>query len=210
MSENKEKEWPSYAKVSKVQKALLECKELDGKYSKDTIMLKQSGSSEPAKVLRFAAELTLLVKNQYTPAKADLLACAEKLLGGDQSAEEPEVVTSENTSENVDSDSVPSAPTERPSTSQPIRSMQQNQMVQQLAKDLDMDQEKVEKVVQAVLGEMNSAYLMGLIALANSLHYLAAEHDKLPGHEARIKTIDAIRDQYVQAGTLTIRKSRST
>lgn len=203
---SEQKEWPSYAKVSKVQKALLECKELDGKYSKETILLKQGGSSESAKVLRFAAELTPMLKNQYTPAKADLIACAEKLIAKSTSGE----VTPEPATETNESEEVPSAPTERPSTSQPIRSMQQNQLVQQISQDHGVDQETVEKIVQAVLGEMNSAYLMGLIALANSLHYLAAEHDKLPGHEARIKAIDAIRDQYVQAGTLTIRKSRST
>lgn len=199
------KEWPSYAKVSKVQKALVECAELEGKYSKETIMLKQGGSEETAKVLRFAAELTPMLKNQYTPAKADLIACAQKLM-----AQPFSEGSSDTTPENKEIEDVPKAPIERPSTAQPIRSMQQNQLVQQIAQDLSVDSDIVEKVVQAVLGEMNSAYLMGLIALANSLHYLAAEHDKLPGHEARVKAIDAIRDQYVQAGTLTIRKSRSS
>lgn len=203
---DKDKEWPSYAKVSKVQKALLECKELDGRYSKATISLKQSGTDESAKVLRFAAELTPMLKNKYTPAKADLIACAEKLLA----AASEEADTPDEVAKSTESEEVPSAPTERPSTAQPIRSMQQNQLVHQISKALDVDQETVEKVVQAVLGEMNGAYLMGLIALANSLHYLAAEHDKLPGHESRIKVIDDIRDQYVQAGTLTLRKSRSS
>lgn len=198
---------PSYTTVSKVQQALLACKELEGRYSTETTQIKQSGSSEPATVLKFAVELTKLVKNKYTPAKADLMACAEKLLA--ETVTQPSDVPEQHDVHEEDSEEVPSAPVERSTASQSTQSVQQNQLVQKLARETGVPPEKVDHIVQSAFGEMSTAYLLGFIALANSLHYLASEHDKLPGHEARIKAIDEIREQYVQAGTLSIRKSRS-
>jgi len=205
-------EWPSYAQVNKVEELLADVPELSGKYNKaDKVEVKKRGGDSPAKVLRFAAMITMAVKNKYAPTKEEVLQCGLKILeSGVLNKTEPAVDTTDTETpdeskeaEEAEADTAPEAPTVT------AKSVEHSDAVAKISEDLGIDSDIVEKVTEAFMARLSSSYVVGLIALANSLEFIAKDKDKLPGAAARLKAISDIRQQYVEAGMLTTKKPRS-
>ncbi len=194
--------WLPFAQITKTEEILLGLDELKGKFDlNDKVEVQKRGSKDPVKVLRLAAETAAKIKPdaRYSPLKADVLETALSVL-----KDKPAFVEVQN----VEEDEAPQVPS-KPSTSTPVGTVEHSEISRKIASDLGMELATVEKITGAFVSQVSGSFVLGLVALANSLHFIAASHDKMPGHEARVKAIDDIRKQYVDAGTLTSRKSRS-
>jgi hypothetical protein len=193
--------WLPFAQITKTEEIIQKAEELKGKFdSNDTVEVQKRGSKDPVKVLRLAAQVAPQVKEVYAPLKAEVIKIALSILK-DQKA----VATSVDTDTDTDVPQVPS----KPNTGTPVGTVEHSEISRKIASDLGMDLATVEKVTGSFVSQVSGSFVLGLVALANSLHFIASSHDKMPGHEARVKAIDDIRRQYVEAGTLTSRKSRS-
>ena len=196
----------THATVSKIEEIILELEPLKGKFNKnDKVEVPKRGSASPAKVLKLAADVTAKVSNAYAPKKDEVLEIALSIL----SQTEASAPTPAN---DVEDDSAPSAPTIASTankTGTPVGTLEHSEISKKISADLGIPLETVEKVTGAFVSQVSGSFVLGLVALANSLHFIASSHDKMPGHEARVKAIDDVRKQYVEAGTLTSRKSRS-
>ena len=194
----------TFATASKIEEILLDLDQLKGKINKnDKVEVPKRGSPSPVKVLKLAADVTAKVANPYAPKKEEVLEIALSLLS------KTEATSVEDTEE----ESAPSAPTIASSSSNksgtPVGTLEHSEISKKISADLGIPLETVEKITGAFVSQVSGSFVLGLVALANSLHFIASSHDKLPGHEARVKAIDDVRKQYVEAGTLTSRKSRS-
>ncbi len=192
----------TFATVSKIEEILLNTDELKGKINNsEKIDVPKRGSSTPVKVLKLAAEVTKKVENAYAPRKDEVIKLALELLAQSQ----PE--------DQEDAPSTPSVVKSSGSTAKssgvPIGTVEHSEISKRIAADLELDLALVESIAGAFVSHVSGSFVLGLVALSNSLHFIASSHDKMPGHEARVKAIDDIRRQYVEAGTLTSRKSRS-
>lgn len=193
--------WLPFAQITKTEEIIQKAEELKGKFdSNDTVEVQKRGSKDPVKVLRLAAQVAPQVKEAYAPLKAEVIKIALSILK-DQKA----VTTSVDTDTDAEVPQVPS----KPNTGTPVGTVEHSEISRKIASDLGMDLAIVEKVTGSFVSQVSGSFVLGLVALANSLHFIASSHDKMPGHEARVKAIDDIRKQYVEAGTLTSRKSRS-
>jgi len=192
----------TFATVSKIEEILLDLEQLKGKINKsDKVDVPKRGSQTPVKMLKLAVEVTKQVDNAYAPRKDDVLKVALAIIEDSSTSAEKD-------------DEAPAAPakvseTLVKSTGVPVGTVEHSEISKQIAADLGIDLATVEKVTGAFVGHVSGSFVLGLVALSNSLHFVAASHDKMPGYEARVKAIDDIRRQYVEAGTLTSRKSRS-
>jgi hypothetical protein len=199
----------TFATVSKIEEILLNTDELKGKINKsEKIDVPKRGSPNPVKVLKLAAEVTKKVENAYAPRKDEVVKLALELL-----AEGGPVVAQSVPDSEDDAPSAPSVVKSSGSTAKssgvPTGTIEHSEISKRIAADLELDLALVESVTGAFVSHVSGSFVLGLVALSNSLHFIASSHDKMPGHEARVKAIDDIRRQYVEAGTLTSRKSRS-
>ena len=176
--------------------------------------VQKRGSKDPVKVLSLAAATALKIKERsplkaevlYAPLKSEVLEIALSILK--EGTEEQTVTTVIDDKDDDDEVAHVPAPT-KPNTSTPVGTVEHSEISRKIASDLGVDLATVEKITGAFVSQVSGSFVLGLVALANSLHFIAASHDKMPGSEARVKAIDDIRRQYVEAGTLTSRKSRS-
>jgi hypothetical protein len=204
----------TFAQIQKTEEIIQNADELKGKFDpNDTVEVQKRGSKEPVKVLSLAAATALKIKERsplkaevlYAPLKSEVLEIALSILKG---GTEEQAVTA--VIDDKDSDEVAHVPAPtKPNTSTPVGTVEHSEISRKIASDLGIDLATVEKITGAFVSQVSGSFVLGLVALANSLHFIAASHDKMPGSEARVKAIDDIRRQYVEAGTLTSRKSRS-
>jgi hypothetical protein len=190
----------TFATVSKIEEIILGLDELKGKINtSDKVGVSKRGSDEPVKVLKIAAEVTEKISNAYAPKKSEVLSIAL------------EILASQHKTVVVEEDEAPATPSvvKTPSPGTPVGTLEHSEISRKIAAELGMDIKDVEKVTSAFVSQVSGSFVLGLVALSNSLHFIASSHDKMPGHDARVKAIDDIRRQYVEAGTLTSRKSRS-
>ena len=204
----------TFAQIAKTEEIIQNADELKGKFDpNDTVEVQKRGSKDPVKVLSLAAATALKIKERsplkaevlYAPLKSEVLEIALSILKG---GTEEQAVTA--VIDDKDDDEVAQVPAStKPNTSTPVGTVEHSEISRKIASDLGIDLATVEKITGAFVSQVSGSFLLGLVALANSLHFIAASHDKMPGSEARVKAIDDIRRQYVEAGTLTSRKSRS-
>jgi hypothetical protein len=204
----------TFAQIAKTEEIIQNADELKGKFDpNDTVEVQKRGSKDPVKVLSLAAATALKIKERsplkaevlYAPLKSEVLEIALSILKG---GTEEQAVTA--VIDDKDSDEVAHVPAPtKPNTSTPVGTVEHSEISRKIASDLGIDLATVEKITGAFVSQVSGSFVLGLVALANSLHFIAASHDKMPGSEARVKAIDDIRRQYVEAGTLTSRKSRS-
>ena len=204
----------TFAQIAKTEEIIQNADELKGKFDpNDTVEVQKRGSKDPVKVLSLAAATALKIKERsplkaevlYAPLKSEVLEIALSILKG---GTEEQAVTA--VIDDKDDDEVAQVPAStKPNTSTPVGTVEHSDISRKIASDLGIDLATVEKITGAFVSQVSGSFVLGLVALANSLHFIAASHDKMPGSEARVKAIDDIRRQYVEAGTLTSRKSRS-
>ena len=204
----------TFAQIAKTEEIIQNADELKGKFDpNDTVEVQKRGSKDPVKVLSLAAATALKIKERsplkaevlYAPLKSEVLEIALSILKG---GTEEQAVTA--VIDDKDDDEVAQVPAStKPNTSTPVGTVEHSEISRKIASDLGIDLATVEKITGAFVSQVSGSFVLGLVALANSLHFIAASHDKMPGSEARVKAIDDIRRQYVEAGTLTSRKSRS-
>ena len=204
----------TFAQIAKTEEIIQNADELKGKFDpNDTVEVQKRGSKDPVKVLSLAAATALKIKERsplkaevlYAPLKSEVLEIALSILKG---GTEEQAVTA--VIDDKDDDEVAQVPAStKPNTSTPVGTVEHSDISRKIASDLGIDLATVEKITGAFVSQVSGSFVLGLVALANSLHFIAATHDKMPGSEARVKAIDDIRRQYVEAGTLTSRKSRS-
>lgn len=204
----------TFAQIAKTEEIIQNADELKGKFDpNDTVEVQKRGSKDPVKVLSLAAATALKIKERsplkaevlYAPLKSEVLEIALSILKG---GTEEQAVTA--VIDDKDDDEVAHVPAStKPNTSTPVGTVEHSEISRKIASDLGIDLATVEKITGAFVSQVSGSFVLGLVALANSLHFIAASHDKMPGSEARVKAIDDIRRQYVEAGTLTSRKSRS-
>ena len=204
----------TFAQIAKTEEIIQNSDELKGKFdTNDTVEVQKRGSKDPVKVLSLAAATALKIKERsplkaevlYAPLKSEVLEIALSILKG---GTEEQAVTA--VIDDKDDDEVAQVPAStKPNTSTPVGTVEHSDISRKIASDLGIDLATVEKITGAFVSQVSGSFVLGLVALANSLHFIAASHDKMPGSEARVKAIDDIRRQYVEAGTLTSRKSRS-
>ena len=204
----------TFAQIAKTEEIIQNADELKGKFDpNDTVEVQKRGSKDPVKVLSLAAVTALKIKERsplkaevlYAPLKSEVLEIALSILKG---GTEEQAVTA--VIDDKDDDEVAQVPAStKPNTSTPVGTVEHSDISRKIASDLGIDLATVEKITGAFVSQVSGSFVLGLVALANSLHFIAASHDKMPGSEARVKAIDDIRRQYVEAGTLTSRKSRS-
>ncbi len=196
----------TFATVSKIEEILLNTDELKGKINKsEKIDVPKRGSPTPVKVLKLAAEVTKKVENAYAPRKDEVVKLALELLAEAQPATATEAEDEAPSTPSV----VKSSGSTAKSSGVPTGTVEHSEISKRIAADLELDLALVESITGAFVSHVSGSFVLGLVALSNSLHFIASSHDKMPGHEARVKAIDDIRRQYVEAGTLTSRKSRS-
>jgi len=196
----------TFATVSKIEEILLNTDELKGKINKsEKIDVPKRGSPTPVKVLKLAAEVTKKVENAYAPRKDEVVKLALELLAEAQPATATEAEDEAPSTPSV----VKSSGSIAKSSGVPTGTVEHSEISKRIAADLELDLALVESITGAFVSHVSGSFVLGLVALSNSLHFIASSHDKMPGHEARVKAIDDIRRQYVEAGTLTSRKSRS-
>ena len=204
----------TFAQLAKTEEIIQNADELKGKFDpNDTVEVQKRGSKDPVKVLSLAAATALKIKERsplkaevlYAPLKSEVLEIALSILKG---GTEEQAVTAVIDDKDDDEVAQVPAPT-KPNTSTPVGTVEHSEISRKIASDLGIDLATVEKITGAFVSQVSGSFVLGLVALANSLHFIAASHDKMPGSEARVKAIDDIRRQYVEAGTLTSRKSRS-
>lgn len=196
----------TFATVSKIEEILLNTDELKGKINKsEKIGVPKRGSPTPVKVLKLAAEVTKKVENAYAPRKDEVVKLALELLAEAQPATATEAEDEAPSTPAV----VKSSGSTSKSSGVPTGTVEHSEISKRIAADLELDLALVESITGAFVSHVSGSFVLGLVALSNSLHFIASSHDKMPGHEARVKAIDDIRRQYVEAGTLTSRKSRS-
>jgi len=204
----------TFAQIAKTEEIIQNADELKGKFDpNDTVEVQKRGSKDPVKVLSLAAATALKIKERsplkaevlYAPLKSEVLEIALSILKG---GTEEQAVTAVIDDKHDDEVAHVPAPT-KPNTSTPVGTVEHSEISRKIASDLGIDLATVEKITGAFVSQVSGSFVLGLVALANSLHFIAASHDKMPGSEARVKAIDDIRRQYVEAGTLTSRKSRS-
>jgi hypothetical protein len=204
----------TFAQIAKTEEIIQNADELKGKFDpNDTVEVQKRGSKDPVKVLSLAAATALKIKERsplkaevlYAPLKSEVLEIALSILKG--GTEEQAVTAVIDDKDNDEVAHVP-APT-KPNTSTPVGTVEHSEISRKIASDLGIDLATVEKITGAFVSQVSGSFVLGLVALANSLHFIANSHDKMPGSDARVKAIDDIRRQYVEAGTLTSRKSRS-
>lgn len=196
----------TFATVSKIEEILLNTDELKGKINKsEKIDVPKRGSPTPVKVLKLAAEVTKKVENAYAPRKDEVVKLALELLAEAQPATATEAEDEAPSTPAV----VKSSGSTSKSSGVPTGTVEHSEISKRIAADLELDLALVESITGAFVSHVSGSFVLGLVALSNSLHFIASSHDKMPGHEARVKAIDDIRRQYVEAGTLTSRKSRS-
>ena len=196
----------TFATVSKIEEILLNTDELKGKINKsEKIDVPKRGSPTPVKVLKLAAEVTKKVENAYAPRKDEVVKLALELLAEAQPATPTEAEDEAPSTPSV----VKSSGSIAKSSGVPTGTVEHSEISKRIAADLELDLALVESITGAFVSHVSGSFVLGLVALSNSLHFIASSHDKMPGHEARVKAIDDIRRQYVEAGTLTSRKSRS-
>ena len=204
----------TFAQIAKTEEIIQNADELKGKFDpNDMVEVQKRGSKDPVKVLSLAAATALKIKERsplkaevlYAPLKSEVLEIALSILKG---GTEEQAVTA--VIDDKDDDEVAQVPAStKPNTSTPVGTVEHSEISRKIASDLGIDLATVEKITGAFVSQVSGSFVLGLVALANSLHFIAASHDKMPGSEARVKAIDDIRRQYVEAGTLTSRKSRS-
>ena len=204
----------TFAQIAKTEEIIQNADELKGKFDpNDTVEVQKRGSKDPVKVLSLAAATALKIKERsplkaevlYAPLKSEVLEIALSILKG---GTEEQAVTA--VIDDKDDDEVAQVPAStKPNTTTPVGTVEHSDISRKIASDLGIDLATVEKITGAFVSQVSGSFVLGLVALANSLHFIAASHDKMPGSEARVKAIDDIRRQYVEAGTLTSRKSRS-
>lgn len=204
----------TFAQIAKTEEIIQNADELKGKFDpNDMVEVQKRGSKDPVKVLSLAAATALKIKERsplkaevlYAPLKSEVLEIALSILKG---GTEEQAVTA--VIDDKDDDEVAQVPAStKPNTSTPVGTVEHSDISRKIASDLGIDLATVEKITGAFVSQVSGSFVLGLVALANSLHFIAASHDKMPGSEARVKAIDDIRRQYVEAGTLTSRKSRS-
>jgi hypothetical protein len=205
----------TYALTQKVIAVLAQLPQLDGKYNREATVSVPRGSEGFIEVNAFAASLVPYSKNPYAPTRQEVLAAAQNLLKLQtkvgNSTPQPDVAAQAPTSVALSTETTDE---ERPQSGQthPINedvsdvvSTEQNQIALEIAGQTGYDFQMTAKITAAVMARLSNSYMLGLVALANSLHYIAAAHDKLPGHERRIKSIEDIKSAYVEAGMLTSR-----
>jgi hypothetical protein len=203
----------TFAQIAKTEEIIQNADELKGKFDpNDTVEVQKRGSKDPVKVLSLAAATALKIKERsplkaevlYAPLKSEVLEIALSILKGGTEQAVTAVI------DDNDGDEVAHVPAPtKPNTSTPVGTVEHSEISRKIASDLGIDLATVEKITGAFVSQVSGSFVLGLVALANSLHFIAASHDKMPGSEARVKAIDDIRRQYVEAGTLTSRKSRS-
>ena len=204
----------TFAQIAKTEEIIKNAGELKGKFDpRDTVEVQKRGSKDPVKVLSLALATTLKIKERsplkaevlYNPLKSEVLEIALGLL---KAGTKEQAVTTVIDDKDYDEVAHVPEPT-KPNTSTPVGTVEHSDISRKIASDLGVDLATVEKITCAFVSQVSGSFVLGLVALANSLHFIAAAHDKMPGNQARVKAIDEIRRQYVEAGTLTFRKSRS-
>lgn len=206
----------THALTQKVIAVLAQLPQLDGLYDKNATVSVPRGSEGSVEVNAFAASLVPYSKNPYAPTRQEVLAAAQKLLKlqaktrGDVAEESdtedaPAAPLSTALSTVPSGDDCPRPPKQLPRTEDvsDVTSTEQTQIALSVAGETGYDIKAVSVITAAVTARLSSSYMLGLVALANSLHFIAAAHDRLPGHERRIKTIEDIKTSYVEAGMLT-------
>jgi hypothetical protein len=204
-------DFPSYAKTKRVQEVIQTLPELTGKYDTSTmVMLTYRKPGEPTsqkEALRFAAVVASKLANPFSAAKDEILAIARQVIREGESPESTaarkvihakslEVAANDSGAE--DTDVAPKPPVK----SVPAVSPEHRAVIPSVVAATGLDVAVVENVVQSFLQQMSGSCLLGLVALTNSLHYLATTHDKLPGSAERIAAAANLNQQYIQAMSL--------
>ena len=212
MSDKKNEASLPYAKIKAVATIIAALTQFEGKFDKnDVVEAKQRGTEETIKVPRLVAlvadSLNKAGKNTYAPTKDDVLKHTERQIAklekrAEAGGAEPEAEEPENEPATAASSELPDVPA-TPSNRKTATNLEQRKVFEAVATDTGIDAAVVKQVGESLLGKLSSqSYLLGLVALANSLHFVAEQNDRLPGHKERLAKIDEVRKGYADASQL--------